>query len=452
MKFLIVLVLLASPSLWAQSTNKNYAEQIRFPVTKWKLDNGLEILVHEDYSTPLVSFHQWYRVGSRNEKPGMTGIAHFFEHLMFKGTQNFSSEDFEHLIQSNGGTNNAFTSYDYTGYYVDLPASKIDIIFQMESDRMTNLLFDPVSIQKEREVVKEERRLRFDNSISGSMNEATFSSVFKVHPYKWPVIGFMKDLNAITLDQFRDFYRTYYSPNNSILVVVGAVSAKKIKELAEKYYAKIPAQKIPESHIPEEPEQKGQRSVVIKKDVQTPYFTVAYKSVKAGHSDQYAFDLLSNILSEGPSSRLYKRLVYKEQLVSSIYSYAYTPKDPGIFSITGAMKPDVNLQKALTSINSELFKLRTEKVSAKELIKAKHQVVKTYVDALKTVSGKARAIATNEILFGNYEVMFEDINKYLSVTEEDILRVAKTYLQPRKRSLIRVLPTENNKKTAMNNN
>ena len=451
MKSLLSSLLLFSHISMAK-TNKDYAQQIRFPVTKWTLDNGLEILVHEDYSTPLVSFHQWYRVGSRNEQPGMTGIAHFFEHLMFKGTKKFTSEDFEHLIQSNGGTNNAFTSYDYTGYYVDLPASKIDVIFKMESDRMTNLIFDPTSIQSEREVVKEERRYRLDNNVSGYMNEATFASVFKVHPYRWPIIGSMKDLNAITLEQFKDFYRTYYSPNNSILVIAGAVSAKKVKALAEKYYASIPAQKIPNAKIPVEPEQKGQRSVTLRKDVQNPYFTMAYKAVEAGHKDQYAFDLLSNILSEGPSSRLYKRLVYKEQLVSSIYSYAYTPKNPGLFRVVGSVKPDASLRKAIKSINSELYKIRTKKVSAKELQKAKNQVVKSYVDALKTVSGKARAIATNQILFGNYEVMFEDIDKYLAVTEDDILRVAKKYLQPRKRSLIRVLPKVKTTKTAQNSN
>ncbi|MCB0356223.1 MAG: insulinase family protein, partial [Bdellovibrionales bacterium] len=322
----------------------------------------------------------------------------------------------------------------------------------MESDRMTNLLFDPVSIQKEREVVKEERRFRFDNSISGYLNEATFASVFKVHPYRWLVIGSMKDLNAITLDQFKDFYRTYYSPNNAILVVSGAVSAKKVKELADKYYGSIPAQKIPKEVIPQEPEQKAPRTVTLRKEIQNPYFSLAYKAVRAGDKDQYAFDLLSNILSEGTSSRLYKRLVYKEQLVSSIYSYAYTPKDPGLFRVTGAVKADGDLNKAIKSVNSELYLLRTKKVSAQELQKAKNQVIKSYVDNLKTISGKARSIAVNEILFGDYSVMFEDINKYLAVTEDDILRVAKTYLQPNRKSVIKVLPKNKNRKTAQINN
>ncbi|MCB9026708.1 MAG: insulinase family protein [Bdellovibrionaceae bacterium] len=458
MKSFFLLLLLLSQLAFANitdttnttNTNSDYAKQVQFPVTKFKLDNGLEILVHEDFTTPLVSFNQWYRVGSRNEKPGMTGIAHFFEHLMFKGTPQFSSDDFENLIQSNGGTNNAFTTYDYTGYYVDLPASKIDLIFKIESDRMVNLIFNPVSIQSEREVVKEERRFRTENSVFGYMNEATFASVFKVHPYRWPVIGSMKDLNAVTLDQFKDFYRTYYAPNNSIVVIVGAVSAKKVKELADKYYAPIPSQKLPELNIPPEPEQKGQRVVTLRKDVQNPYFAISYKTVGAGHKDQYALDLLSNILSEGTSSRLYKRLVYNEQLVSSINSYDYTPKDAGIFTVNATVKSDVDLNKAIKSVYSELYNLRNKTVTADELQKAKNQVIKSYVDSLKTISGKARALATNQILFGNYEVMFEDINKYLAVTEEDIQRVANTYLQPQRRSLIKVLPSVHTRKTAKN--
>ncbi len=445
---IFVVFLFVSSVSFATQIQKDYSKQIEFPVKEFKLDNGLTILVHEDFSTPLVSFHQWYRVGSRNEKPGMTGIAHFFEHLMFKGTKKFSSDDFENLIQSNGGTNNAFTSYDYTGYYVDLPASKIEIIFQMESDRMTNLLFDPVSIQSEREVVKEERRFRLENRVEGYLSEATFASVFKVHPYRWPVIGYMEDLNSITLEQFQDFYRTYYSPNNSILVVAGAVNFDKIKKLATKYYGKIPSQIIPESIFPEEPEQKEKRTVVLEKEIQNPYFSLAYKAVEAGHKDQYAFDLLSNILSEGSSSRLYKRMVYQEQIVSSIYSYAYTPANKGLFNITASVKPKANINAAIRSAYSEVEKLKRHKVTPRELEKAKNQVVKSYVDALKTVSGKARAIASNQILFGDYKVMFEDINKYLQVTEDDIYRVANTYLNERRSTVVKVIPQTKSHKAA----
>ena len=402
--------------------------------------------MHEDFSTPLVSLHQWFAVGSRHERPGMTGMAHFFEHLMFKGTSRYSGHDFEHLIQANGGTNNAFTSLDYTGYYVDLPASKLELILDMESDRMINLVFEPKRIESEREVVKEERRFRYDNNVNGYMNEAVFSSVFKVHPYRWPVIGYMKDLNSITIEQFKEFYRTHYAPNNSVLVIAGAVKTEHVKKLVDKYYGKLEAQEIPKTQISPEPEQKGQRRTVLKKSVQNPYLAVAYKSVAAGHSDQYAFDLLSNILSEGTSSRLYRRLVYKEQSVTSIFAYAYTPQDPGIFEVFAAVKPGYSTNSVLRSISAELARLQSQLVSESELEKAKNQVMKSYVDSLKTISGKARALASNEVLFGSYLEMFNDLDKYLSVTREQIQNVAKKYLNSNQKSVVLVVPKVSMKK------
>lgn len=419
---------------------QHFAEQIRFPVVKYKLKNGMTVLLHEDHRAPMVSFHQWFRVGSRNEKPGLTGMAHFFEHLMFKGTKKYSSSDFEGLIQANGGVNNAFTTYDYTGYYIDLPSGKLDLVLDMESDRMVNLVFDAGKVKSEREVVKEERRYRYDNNVSGYINEAVYSSVFKVHNYRWPVIGYMRDLNSTTMDELKGFYKTYYSPNNAILVIAGDIDIDRVKTLVEKYYAHIPAQEIPENKVPPEPKQQGERNIILRKNVQNPTLAIAYKSVKAGDDDQYAFDLLSNILGEGQSSRLYKRLVYREQSVSSISSFAYTPKDPGVFEVFASVKPGQSVDKVLRSIYSEIYKLRTKLVTERELEKAKNQVMKSYIDSLKTISGKARAIATNEILFGNYEELFNDIDRYNSVTREKIQEVTGKYLMPYQRSVVRVLP------------
>ena len=202
MKLLLLVFFLSSPVFASQN--------LELKVEKYKLKNGLTVLLHQDKSTPVVSFHQWYRVGSRNESIGRTGLAHFFEHLMFKGTKKYSGKEFEKLIKLNGGSNNAFTSFDYTGYYVNLPAGKIDKILDIESDRMQNLLFDPKTIQSEREVVKEERRYRVENRVQGYLREALFSTVFKVHPYNWPVIGSMKDLNAASIDDLKKFYKVHY--------------------------------------------------------------------------------------------------------------------------------------------------------------------------------------------------------------------------------------------------
>lgn len=416
------------------------AKAIQFPVEKFVLDNGLTILVHEDHSLPIVTYHQWFRVGSRDEKPGRTGLAHFFEHLMFKGTQKFPGKDFDRMIQANGGMNNAFTSRDYTGYYINMPSSKLELAMDIESDRMRNLLFDPKEIQSEREVVKEERRYRVENSPYGMLDEATYKTVFKVHPYRWPVIGSMADLNAATLEDLKEFYRVYYAPNNAVVVIAGDVDAAHVKKLADKYYAKIPSQELPEKKFPEEPLQTGQRTTNLVRDLQSPVFSIAYQAVKAGTPEAYALDLIANILGDGPSSRLYRRLVYKEQLATGVSSWSYTPANKGVFEVTATMKSGADMEKAISSAYSELYKMRTTEVSEEELQKAKNQVVFSYVNGLKTASGKASALALNEILFGDYRELFKDIKKYMEVTPQDLKRVAGEYLKPEQRNVIRIRP------------
>ncbi len=398
-------------------------------VEKYKLKNGLTVLLHQDKTVPVISFHQWYRVGSRNEKRGRTGLAHFFEHLMFKGTTKYSGADFERLVKLNGGSNNAFTSFDYTGYYVNLPSGEIEKILDMESDRMLNLLFNPKTIQSEREVVKEERRFRVENSVQGYMREALFSTLYKVHSYTWPVIGSMADLNAATIDDLKQFYKVYYAPNNSVLVLAGNFDIPKVKKLIDKYYGPIPSQPLPKVNIPKEPDQLAPRVKKLKKDVQNPSFYVAYKTTAAGESDSFVLDIISSILGGGETSRLYKRLVYKGQIATQALSYSYTPKDPGIFAVFTSVKDKKYLKRNKQIVLEEINKLKKVKVTDKELERAKNQFIKSYVDSLQTVSSKANILALNEILFGDYTEFFKDLPKYEKVTKEDILRVAKKYFQ-----------------------
>ncbi len=414
--------------------------QIRFPVEKYVLDNGLTVLIHEDHSLPILSFHQWFRVGSKDEQPGRTGLAHFFEHLMFKGTTKYDGDEFDRMIQANGGSNNAFTSKDYTGYYVNLPSDKLELAIDIESDRMRNLVFDQKEIDSEREVVKEERRFRVDNSIMGFLNEQIFATVFKVHPYKWPVIGYMKDLNAASMDDMKEFYRVHYAPNNAVVVIAGAVSASKAKKLVDKYYGNIPSQRLPERKFAQEPKQSGGRIVNLTRSVQAPMFAVLYPAPKAGEADAFTLDLLSNIMSNGNSSRLYNRLVYRSELLDSISTSNYTPQEPGLFQIIGTMKPGADMEKALNAVYGELYRMRTALVSDLELEKAKNQVMFDYVSGLKTIAGKAQALAANEIIFGDYSQMFKDLARYQSVTKEDIKSAASRYLMPEQRSLVRVRP------------
>ena len=440
LQLIIVICLPGFAIAAAPLSEPSFSDKIRFQVEKFQLNNGMTVLLHVDHSAPLISYHQWFRVGSRHEKVGKTGLAHFFEHMMFRGTKDISHEALEKMIRGNGGNYNAFTSRDYTGYYEDMPAGKLPLLVKIESDRMRNLIFSDEIIQKEREVVKEERRYRVTNSVSGSMNESIFSTVFKVHPYRWPIVGYMSDLNAAKIDDFKEFYRIHYAPNNAVLVVAGSFDPKQAKKLISEAYEKIPPQKIPEVKVASEPEQKGARLQTLRQNVQSPTLAVVFPAPKAGDQDAYALDLLSNILGEGQSSRLYKRIVYNEQSALNVGAFNYTPKEAGLFQISASVKPGASKDKVLTSIYGELYKLRKYLVSEKELDKAKNQIMKAYVDGLKTISGKARILAINEIYFGDYQVLYKDLEKYEAVTREDIVKVAAKYLLPEKRSVIQVLP------------
>ncbi len=413
--------------------------KLDFKVEKYKLKNGLTVLLHQDKSVPIVSFHQWYRVGSRNEKKGQTGLAHFFEHLMFKGTAKYSGADFEKLIKLNGGSNNAFTSRDYTGYFVNLPAGKLDKVLDIESDRMINLLFKQETIDSEREVVKEERRFRVENRVSGYLQEAMFSTVYKVHPYKESILGSMKDLNAATISDLKTFYKTYYAPNNSIIVIAGYFDIPYVKSLIEKYYGSIPSQPLPDVKLPQEPNQLSPRETVLKKDVQSPSFYMAYKGTAAGTDDSFALDILSSVLGGGETSRLYQRLVYKGQIATQAYSFSYSIMDPGLFAVFVSVKNKKYLKRSRQIVREELEKIIKNGITDSELERSKNQVMKSYVGALSTVNSKAKLLALNEIYFGDYTQFFKDLERYNKVSNEDIKRVAQKYFRKEFGSYVAVI-------------
>jgi zinc protease len=415
--------------------------KIALPVTKFVLANGLTVLLLEDHSVPMISYHTWYRVGSRDESPGTTGAAHMLEHMMFKGAKKYDGKSFDRILHQNGIVNNAFTTNDYTGFYQTLPSSKLDLMMDMEVDRMSSLLLAPEDLKSEKEVVKEERRWRVDNSPVGLLRELTMSSLFKVHPYKWPVIGYMKDIEAYDVDKLRYFYSTFYVPNNAVLVLVGDFKTSKVKSMIEDYYGKLPMRPLPERKLEMEPAQAKQMNATLRRDVQNTSVTVAFHSPRVNDSDVFALDLASNILGNGTSSRLHRRLVYSKQVATSAYSYNYAMKDNGIFAVGVNLKPDVqNPQESLDIVYNEIWKLRNQNVSEKELEKAKIQVMKDLVDSLTTMDGKARSLAVNEIQTGSYENLFSDLDKYNAVTPDDIRKVTEKYTQQTQRTIIILEP------------
>ncbi len=413
---------------------------IEFPVEKFQLSNGLTVLLSPDRTVPLVSVHTWFRVGSRNEQPGFTGMAHLFEHMMFKGAKRYSNKEFDRILQSNGGTNNAFTTQDYTAYHITLPSSKLELALDMESDRMESLQVTVENLISEREVVKEERRLRVENEVTGTMNELQFASLFKVHPYRWPVIGYMSDLDNVTVEKCREFFSTYYSPSNAVLSIAGDFNPAEARKLIEKLYARIPNKRIKPSTLPKEPVQVAIRRARIKRDIQNEYLDLSYLVPAAGLADTYPLDLVASILTDGISSRLSKKLVYDMQIATGVHASNMGLSDSGVFEVMAVLKPGVSAEKALKAIQGVIFELSSKPVSEQELDRAKNQVIKSYVDSLKTVNGRAQAIAMNEVALGDYRRLFTDIELYQKVTTEQIRDVVKAHLRPSSQNIIIAIP------------
>lgn len=422
------------------ATSEELAKAITMPVEKYELKNGLVVLLHPDSSIPAISLQQWFRVGSKDEVPGRTGLAHFFEHMMFKGTKKYPKDTWGKFMNSKGAEVNAFTSTDYTGYYINLPNEHLELALEIEADRMRNLLLDPKEVKSEREVVKEERRMRYEDQIEGSIREKMADMMFTNLPYHWLTIGSMADLNAASMEDMHKFYKSFYSPNNAVLVVAGSFDKDQVKKLIEKYYGKLPREEITRPKITQDEPQVKEQRAVIEREAQAPTVAVGYRLPDLKHVDNYALDLLSIILGRGQSSRLYKQLVYKDEIALNAYASSWSQVLAGQFTVFANLKPGASPDKALAKLESEIKRLRDTKVPQAELDKARNVFLKDYVDELKKVSGRARTLASYEILFGDYKRVFSDLPEYQKVTVQDIQRVAQAYLKPASRNIVIVLP------------
>lgn len=435
----VVVFVLGMTSLSAAAATSLDVSKLRFPVTKTVLPNGLTILMHENHSAPTVSYQTWFRVGSKNEEPGFTGIAHLFEHMMFKGAKRYSGKEFDTVLHANGVTNNAFTTYDYTGYFEDLPSDKLKLIIDIESDRLENLRLNEENLKSEREVVKEERRWRVDNSITGVLTETLWSNAYHVHPYKWPVIGWMKDIDAIDLERCKQFFHTYYSVSNAVIVVVGDINPDQTLAWIKEYYGKLPKVDVPPLKAPSEPPQTKEIKAKAEKMAQNAYVALGYHIGRQGENDSYVMDLISNILTEGPSSRLYKKFVYNDQVALGVDGASVTPQDPGLFEVILEVKPGIKGERVSPLLTAEIESM-AQFVTNAELEKAKNQVMKHWVDSVKTSHGQAKELVVNEIVTGSYENLFDDLLKYQKVTLADVKRVAQKYLVKNNRTVVTLVP------------
>jgi predicted Zn-dependent peptidase len=424
----------------ARATTATVSPSITLPVQRHVLENGLVVLLHEDHSVPAVTFWQWFKVGSRDERPGITGISHFFEHMMFNGSKNVAPKEYDRIIESAGGASNAFTDRDMTAYYEDIASDQLDVLFRLDADRMADPLFDPQVMKSEIEVVKEERRLRVDDDIAGLLDEQLYATAFNASPYRWPVIGWMKDLERLTREECLEYFRTYYAPNNCILVLTGDFDSKAALAAIEKSFGGIASQPPPPDPINSEPEQRGERRVFVHYPAEAVSFQLGYKAPGVESPDVYVLDVLSSILSQGESSRLHQALVYEKQIALDAGTFFRTRLDSTLFEFSVEMKPGKTAAEGEAALHEVVDKLAREGPTERELQKAKNQLEASFIRSLKTNNGVGEQLAFHEHVFGGYRAMFDVIDRYRRVTAADCRRVAQRVFVPTQRTVSILVP------------
>lgn len=414
--------------------------QIQFPVEKQVLDNGMTVLISEDHSAPVVTFQMWYHVGSKNERPGITGISHLCEHMMFRGSKNLGPEEHSRIVQANGGIDNAGTYFDWTMYYEKLSSDKLELAMSLESERLKYLTPVDENFLSERDVVAEERRMRVDNSPYGVVFEQLLNSAFTAHPYHWHIVGFMSDIQNTTVDDLKQYYKTYYLPSNATAVVAGDVKPKEAMKLMEKYFGDIPFQPAPKQVSTIEPEQRGERVSYVHKIGQMPAFAVGYHIPEFGHPDIYPLTVAARILFRGQSSRLYQRMVYQDQSALGVSGDCFSLEDPGLFFAFAVMQQGKSAEEGQQTLFSEIERLKTEPVSQHELDKAKNQLESEFVFGLQSVSDKGEQIGYYQTILGDYSRLFEEADRYQAVTAQDVMRVAQEYFGENNRTVAVLVP------------
>ncbi|MBC8548377.1 MAG: insulinase family protein [Candidatus Brocadiales bacterium] len=424
------------------------AEQIKLDLKEHRLKNGLRLILGEDHSSQIISFQVWYNVGSRNERPGITGISHLFEHMMFKGSKNVEPEEHGRIIQQNGGTDNAFTAKDMTAYFENLPSSQLELAVRLEADRMAHLRLTADTLASERQVVKEERRMRVDNSLVGKLSEALYSTAFISHPYRWPVIGWMSDIDSISLEDCKAFYRSHYAPNNATVILLGDIDFQETISIVEKHFGNIPPAELTDDVIPIEDIQKQERQKDLFVDASFPWLAVAYHIPEAAHDDIPVLELIGNILTSGRSSRLYRKVIYEDQSALSVFASVDNNKYPGLFVITvNSIKQGHNLEEVTSVANESLERLKTEMVTERELEKAINQKETNLVFGLQTNFVRGMRIGFSLARTGDPLGFIKKLESYRHATVEDIQKVAIKYFTPENRTIIRLLPRGNSDKS-----
>lgn len=418
---------------------KAQSNKIKFE--EYDLDNGLHVILHQDNTTPIVTTAVLYHVGSKNEPKGRTGFAHFFEHLMFEGSPNIERGQFFKIIEAAGGQLNANTSHDRTYYYETLPSNRLELGLYMESERMLHAIIDSTGVATQKEVVKEEKRLRVDNQPYGSFQAKMFGAAYKGTNYEWTPIGSFEDIDAASEQDFKDFYETFYVPNNATLSIAGDIDIKETKALVEKYFSEIKkgTKEIPRPTI-KAPDLGGEVRDNVFDNVQLPGVFQGYRIPPQGSEDYYALQMLTTMLSGGQSSRFQKEIVDKQQLGAAVFAFPFSLESGGVFITLGIANVGKTPEELEAAMDAEVEKVKTELMGEREFQKLQNQIENTFVSSNGTVQGIAQSLANYHVYFGDANLINNEIERYRKVTREDIKRVANKYLNKDNRVVLYYLP------------
>jgi zinc protease len=405
------------------------------------LPNGLRVILSEDHSTPIVHLSVTYHVGSKNERTGRTGFAHLFEHMMFKGSKNVEPESHTSIVASVGGRSNAFTTEDETVFWQTLPAQYMPLAMWLEADRMATLRIDDEAFRREREVVKEERRMRVENQPYGRLSEIIFDHAFTTHPYKHPTIGSMADLEAASIADVREFHQTYYVPENATVTIVGDFESEQALQMVNQYFARVPKAKRPVPRdLPKEPPQTRERRAVVEEAWPLPAVVVAYHITYDGHPDAYPLHIAAKILSDGQSSRITQELVYKKRLALTAFGSANIIEDPNLFYAVAIVQPGQTPEAAERALIDEFERMAKEMILDSELQRAKNQFARDYIVSRESNEDKAKHLSHAAVIHNDITTADGEFDIFMNVTRADVQRVAKTYFTPTNRVVLHILP------------
>ena len=432
-------------ALCVVSSGATPSAAVRVPKLQYEittLPNGLTLVLSEDHSTPIVHLNLTYHVGSKNEKPGRTGFAHLFEHLMFKGSKNVQPEAHTSMVSSVGGQSNAYTTDDETVFWETVPAQYLPIVLWLESDRMATLRIDKDTFTNEREVVKEERRMRVDNQPYGRLNEIIYDQAFAVHPYKHATIGSMEDLEAASVDDVRDFYQTYYVPSNATMVLVGDFDSTQAIQLVNQYLGRVPkaAREVPRD-IPKEPPQGKEKRVTLQQPWPLPAVVVAYHITFDGNPDSYPLHIAAKVLSDGQSSRIYKKLVYDTQMAVAAFGQANLIEDPNLFYAVAIVQPGNKTEDVAAALIAEIERLKNEPITDRELQRSKNQFARDYILGRESNQQKAGVLAHAVVIHRDIKTADAEFDIFQNMTVGDVQRVARTYFKPENRLVLTLMPS-----------